>query len=251
MKLLISVLTVGSMACLSRADIIVTGGWLNTISSAWGPGLTVNDIKSDVPANSLEKTVTSTLGGVVDNTTYDFAVSGSTGHLATSFNTTAAAVAGQYGEPHNQGEIDFTVTGAPVNYFISGNFAVTGASGEAITTGLWTGKTNLFNNFQSSNSTPDENLILGEMGGDVSNSLSGSLTGVLGVGSYIFAYSTDAQTYQGGSLTDDGVVRIDFGSPAPAPSPESVPEPDTVAFLGIGLLGMFAMHRRMLARRGA
>lgn len=246
MKPILSALAIVSLAGLSQADVIVTGGWLNTISSGLYAGSpAINDIKTDVPTSSFHKTATATFNGIVNNTSFDYEVTGSTGHLLTSFDQHADAVAGQYGEPHSQGEIYFTVTDAPVLYFLSGEYAINGSPYLAETSGLRAGKSVLFENYQTSNNTMNEDFHLGENGGDFSNSLTGSLTGLLDVGSYTLSYAYGSETLLGGAATTNGFLRLDFGAPAPVtPSPDSVPEPSTLVFLGLGLAGLVAARRK-------
>ncbi len=232
-----------SLSALAQADVIISGGWLNTTAAGiYSSAPAAFEQKTNTPTGSLSTTATAMYNGVVNNTTYDYSVSGSAGYLLTTFDHSAAAVDGQYGEPHNQGHIDFTVTGAPVTYFLSGDFGVSGSPYASIETGLRTGKSVLFENYQSSNATMNENFTMGEMGGDHSNTLTGSLTGILGVGTYSLDYTVTSQSLLGGSETAGGFIRLDFG--APAPSPAAVPEPTTLALMGLGLMGLLAARRK-------
>jgi hypothetical protein len=245
-------LTIASLALAAfsvntaRADIIIlSGGWLNTTASAshYGEGAAYSQAQT-APSVNLQTTAFATFQGITNTTTYDFAVTGNTGHFQSSFDWMAPAVENQYGAPHNQGSFSFQVTGlVPIEYTLSGALATVGGTNLSLVNGLRGGQKNvLFENYQVSNNTQDEAFILGQTGGDYNNILTGSLTGFLNPGTYLFDYSVYMQTDLSEGANTQGFVRLDFGPLAPTPA--AVPEPSTFAFVGMGLLGLMAAARR-------
>jgi hypothetical protein len=98
----------------------------------------------------------------------------------------------------------------------------------------------LFNNDQWSASTTDEAFILGESGGDISNVLSGSLTGQLLAGhTYDWFFSAYVGGFggQSGTIEDaTGHFKLVLGEVADPTDPGVVPE--ATSFLIWGLIGL-------------
>lgn len=90
---------------------------------------------------------------------------------------------------------------------------------------------------QRSFSTPNESFVLGESGGDVSNTSSGSLTGTLLTGrTYRFGYGAELGFSYDPSPSElavaSGFVTLTL-----------VPEPSTASLAGLGMLALAAIGR--------
>jgi hypothetical protein len=100
--------------------------------------------------------------------------------------------------------------------------------------------TNLFFNVQYSKSTQNEQFVLGNSGGDFSNTLVGGLTGNLIAGhNYQLNAYGQIQAYAG---TDSGASA--FGNFTLKIGTVAVPEPASLPTLGVALAATLVVHRR-------
>jgi len=240
MKSILPGIALLSLTGLAGADVILTGSaFMNTTAAGlYDASPAAYDQVQTTAVNGLNTTAIADFNGVNNATSYDFALTGATGHLLVDFQHSSQAVAGQYGEPHNQAFISFSVTDAPVEYYLSGAWAGD-FQWSQYNVQLSAGKSGIFGETQnSSDGSADFTLGLG-------GSATGALSGVLGIGSYNLIYNISDQTALGAAGNSTGYVRLDFGAPAPAPVPTgAVPEPSSWAFMGLGLFGLLIATRR-------
>jgi len=225
-----------------HADVIVSGGELYSQVQAGDFGAQ----RFTAPANSVHTTTNATFGSNSSTTAYDFAVTGSTGHLQSTFTDTRA---GQVYAPnplasaqaYNYGFIFFEVTSAPVSFTATGEFDLAG-NGYVDFNSYLTGPSGMVYNYQgTSNGVANETFTLGDAGGNVNATSTGALSGLLDVGSYTFFYRpTIRATTTDGGASASGFIRLDFGNATAS----AVPEPSTFAAVGLGFVSLLAFRRR-------
>jgi len=139
----------------------------------------------------------------------------------------------------SSGQIAFTAN-EYLRYEFEGSYALLGERRMRLVASIKDAETNeyIFRSDQISNSTPDDLLTIGDLGGDESNVLVGSPFGVLDAGrDYIMSYSCyiSAQGSGAGRATASGNLRF-------AVTP--VPEPTCVMLVNLGLATLIQQKRR-------
>jgi hypothetical protein len=138
----------------------------------------------------------------------------------------------------SEGRINFTVDEA-VEYALDARMSILDPEGR--NTHQWLrlfeDHVRIFDNFQLSDSTPDQQFILGATDGDLNNSLEGTLSGFLVPGRvYRLEYSSrliDAPTPSLQTATASGFYSLRI-----------IPEPSTALLMGLGLATLGARKRR-------
>ncbi|NUQ44991.1 MAG: hypothetical protein HUU22_03045 [Phycisphaerae bacterium] len=147
-----------------------TGSGLETLTTTVSLPFTQTDTRTDGASSS--------------STTYNFTLSGDEGAFEFSFSHARAAAS--FASAESTGEIQFTTT-STLQYSLSGQYAMLGNEWLEVEVEIFdvTANSVLFSNRQFSDATANESLTLGQLGGDDTNTLAGSLTGTLPAGHQI------------------------------------------------------------------
>jgi hypothetical protein len=148
---------------------------------------------------------------------YDFSASGDTGAFRFDFDQARTDVSTSFAQGF--GEITITTTN-DVLYSLDGFYSLTGSRFFSMAVELTdiTGGNTVFSNAQQSNATLNESFTLGEQGGDLTNVLSGDISGTLMAGhEYRLEYVYLFQGFQmGPGATAVGDLNFNI-TPVPAP----------------------------------
>jgi hypothetical protein len=204
-------------------------------------GLDDLDVTTDMPTGSAPLMGTTSVATRGNTSSVDWALLDD----ALSFDFAHSRSSGLDEVVSTEVSVDFTVP-TDRTYALSGLYSVLDASGRftSLSVGLrWLrgpqDTVNLFNNGQQSQSTPNETFVVGEAGGDLSNGLGGSLTGLLvGGETYQLRFQIGLQNFPapaGDAATASGNILLSL---------TPIPEPTTAVLVGLGLIGLAATTRR-------
>jgi hypothetical protein len=209
---------------ISHASIVLNDGGMTNLNAV------VRDRDVAFPANTIETFLpltlpfvdahTATVGASTNSVQYDLSPTG----FQISNQGARAGSLDSFSTTH--GIIYFSVTVDTI-FDLSAHFAATDPTAKFVELSValtdLTSVTTLFQNVQSSFGVIDEEFTLGESGGNLTNILSGSLTGTLLAG-HQFQLEYNNSLYAsnaGGPASAEGTFQISF---APAPN-GAVPEP--------------------------
>lgn len=170
-------------ATAAVASVTMDSWSLRTYALRSSGSETVNTTVS-LPLNQTDTRNDGGPTGSTSATTYNFEVSGDQATFDFLFNHTRAAV--NFASAESTGEIVFTTTNT-LQYNLSGAYAMLGNEWLEMEVELFdvTANSVLFFNRQFSDATANESFTLGQLGGDDTNNLAGSLSGTLPAGHQI------------------------------------------------------------------
>lgn len=211
-------------------------------------GIGTGNVVSVVGISPGVKTVTASGGN--NSATASAELQGSGDNVTLSLLFDQNRVGAMHSYANLNGFIQFSVS-ASTTYEVSGNYAVTDASGAGTVylasymTDVSLGGAYLYNSAQQSNFIENESFTLGGAGGDTQNQMTGFLTGSLVAGhTYrmeFFLISQAIPDADGGTV-GSGALTFKIGNGAPA---ASVPDAgSSLGLLGLALAAVAAARRR-------
>jgi hypothetical protein len=221
-----------------HADLQISSPSLETVACEACDVQTQSSVST--PSFVTSDTATSTNGAFSAETYYNFGISGFNGSLRFEM---LHDMGGDdpLGRASSTGVLTLTPVGAPVTYSLSGIYGYGGETDGniSLSVSLVDADTSavLFENVQVSDEVNGEDLTLGQTTGNVSNTLSGSLSGMLLAGhNYVLTYSYTLTQAGGFGLGGAGGELLMELAPIPAPGS---------ACLGfMGLVGLIRRRHR-------
>ncbi|MCP5009260.1 MAG: hypothetical protein GY942_04685 [Aestuariibacter sp.] len=207
-----------------------------------------------IPTNT---SISATDGANTSTVDIDYSVSGGQTTLSHDMTQTRDGTVGSHAQSFDN-SLSFTVD-VDTQYQISGNYSVTDTDNSDAGTVYFysylrdnTAGSTLLSSYQQSRSTTDESFTFGLQQGDDSNSLSGSLTGLLFAG-HSYRWISQALTHaypdadSGASALGNFTLAIGTGAPS------EVPIPPALSLFGSGLavLGFVGWRRKRKAESSA
>jgi hypothetical protein len=246
---------------LSSSVAVAAFSWLAFfVSTTAQASITINETSLDAqatePNGQVEQyfygtsiptstTVSAVVGSAHNNTTINWSFSG--GQTILSFDMDHKRPAGGSAAQTYMGigaaVMSFTAN-ADAAYTVSGFYNATDVGKIGfVYEGIWlhdiTANIPLFDNSQESRNTANEQFVVGETGGDTSNSLSGSSTGILIAG---HEYSLNFEYFIFPHLFGDSGASA-LGNATLTINDIAAPEPSTLSLLGIGAISLLGYRK--------
>jgi hypothetical protein len=222
-----------SVAFPVRADIILDGGGLNSLDARVRDGrfgsafVDSNDVPSGIPDTINRLTVhqfsRNTNDTVLNNNGFSFDFLQQVARSGVSFTSFA----------RNMASIRFAPT-VDTDYELSGSFTGDGPLFMSMNVTLTeVGAGSFFSTLQTTNTSSGDTFILGQGGGNNTNTESGNLTGTLAAGTtYELFLNTNITSNSNDRAFSNGVINLDF-TPSPIPAPGAA----LLALIGVPFVG--------------